>query len=221
MRLYTRNFILTAVSTLAILVFCPTLQASSITLTGNPSFDYKGILVGPYAATLDPDIKTLVFCLDLHINTYVGTNYQGNLSTPNTPAEEEAAFLAAYSLYLGAPSGSLVNSVEGPISMATWQLMGTLDQNGNHTLPDPKAAPYIQLAQSAYSSDLITAEFLHSVSIWTPDTGVISQRFITAVPNDDMIRSAIPEPGTVVFLGTGVLLMALSHAIAKRHRTRK
>lgn len=218
MRLYTRNFLLTVVSTLAILLFCHTLQASSITLAGNPypNFGYEGILVGPYVATLDEDPNSLVFCLDLHIDTYVNTPYAGTLSHPRTQAEKEAAFLAAYALHLGAPSGSLVNNVEGPISMAIWQLMGTLAT----TSLDPAAAPYIQLAQSAYSSGQISANFLSDVQIWSPAAGVTSQRFITAVREHDMFESAVPEPGTLVFLGTGVLLMALSRAIAKRRRTR-
>ncbi|MCX6627555.1 MAG: hypothetical protein NTW28_08000 [Candidatus Solibacter sp.] len=220
MRLYTRNFILTAVSSLALLFLCPTLQASGIilTLTGNPSFGYEGILVGPYVATLDNDPNSLVFCLDLHINTYVNRDYQGALSHPSTQAEEEAAFLASYSLHLGAPSGSLVNTVEGPISMAIWQLMGTLGS----TAPDPAAAPYIQLAQSAYSSGRISDTLLNRVQIWSPASGVQSQRFITAVRDERMIEDTVPELSTLVLLGSGVLLMAASRAVvAIRNRTRR
>lgn len=212
MRLTIRNLILTAACSLTILHLCPSMQASTLTLTGNPTFGYQGILVGPYAATLAGDPDMFVFCLDLHIATYLDTSYEGNLSTPNTPAEEEAAFLAAYSLYLGAPSGGLVNTVEGPISMAIWQLMGTMGA----TPLDPAAQPYVQLAQSAYSSGLITDEFLRSVSIWTPNRDVTSQRFITAVRDDGVTQSAIPEPGTVVFLLTGVLFMALSRVRRRR-----
>lgn len=217
MRTYTRKFILT-VSTLAILLLCPTVQASSITLTGNPTFGYQGILVGPYEARLgpEPDIKTWVFCLDLHIDTNVNTTYAGSLSHPTTEAEKEAAFLAAYSLYLGAPSGSVVNSVEGPISMAIWEIMGTLEQKGNRTVPDPAAARYIQLARSASTSGLISEDFLRKVQIWTPDKDVTSQRFMTAVRDDDMVENAVPEPGTMLFLGSGILLMVFSRIRRRR-----
>jgi hypothetical protein len=219
MRPYGRNFILTAAAgTLAILLLCPSLQATTIKLTGNYSWTYQGIIVGPYRASLDgvPDFS--VFCLDLHLNTYVNTTYAGGLTTPSTQAEEEAAFLASYSLYLGAPSSlpTMVNNVEGPISLAIWELMGTLGA----TKPDPAAAPYILLAQSAYSQGLIPAAFLSNVSIWTPDQPGSEQRFMTAVRDDSMIESALPEPATAVFLGTGVLLLALGRAVAIRRRTR-
>lgn len=217
MRMYTRNLILIA-STLTILFACPTLQASTITLSGNPhpNYGYQGILVGPYVATLEDDPNNLVFCLDLHINSYVNTAYAGTLSRPGSQEEKEAAYLAAYSLYLGAPSASLVQTVQGPISMAIWQIMGTLDLNGSHTPPDPAAAPYIRLAESAYSSGRISDEFLSDVKIWSPASGVNSQRFITAVRDDDLFESTVPEPGTWIFLGSGILLMGLSRIGRRR-----
>lgn len=217
MRMYTRNLILIA-STLTILFACPTLQASTITLSGNPhpNYGYQGIPVGPYVATLEDDPNNLVFCLDLHINSYVNTAYAGTLSRPGSQEEKEAAYLAAYSLYLGAPSASLVQTVQGPISMAIWQIMGTLDLNGNHTPPDPAAAPYIRLAESAYSSGRISDEFLSDVKIWSPASGVNSQRFITAVRDDDLFESTVPEPGTWIFLGSGILLMGLSRIGRRR-----
>lgn len=217
MRMYTRNLILIA-STLTILFACPTLQASTITLSGNPhpNYGYQGILVGPYVATLEDDPNNLVFCLDLHINSYVNTAYAGTLSRPGSQEEKEAAYLAAYSLYLGAPSASLVQTVQGPISMAIWQIMGTLDLDGNHTPPDPAAAPYIRLAESAYSSGRISDEFLSDVKIWSPASGVNSQRFITAVRDDDLFESTVPEPGTWIFLGSGILLMGLSRIGRRR-----
>ena len=164
MRPYGRNFILTAaVGTLAILLLCPSMQATTIILTGNYSRDYEGIAVGPYLASLNgaPDLS--VFCLDLHIST--GVHYTGGLTTPSTEAEEEAAFLASYSLYLGAPSSlpTMVNNVEGPISLAIWQLMGTLGA----TSPDPAALPYIQFAQYAYSHDPVSYTHLTLPTIYS------------------------------------------------------
>ena len=218
MRPYSRNFILTAAGTLAILLLCPSVQATTIMITGNYSWNYQGNVVGPYLASLNGGPDLPVFCLDLHIDTYVNTTYAGSLSTPTTQLEEEAAFLASYSLYSGAPSSNLsvVNQVEGPISMAIWELMGTLGS----TQPDPAAAVYIQMAQSAYSEGRIPAAFLRNVSIWTPDQPGSEQRFMTAFRDDSMIQEVVPEPGTAVFLGTGVLLVALGRAVAIRRRTR-
>jgi MYXO-CTERM domain-containing protein len=76
----------------------------------------------------------------------------------------------------------------------------------------------LRLAQYAYPHDLIPTTFLTSVSIWTPDQPGSQQRFMTAVRDDSMIQSALPEPGTAVFLGTGVLLLALAGGVAMRRR---
>jgi hypothetical protein len=211
----SRKSILTVIGML-VLLLCPSSHATILNLTGNPSFGYQGILVGPYAATLGNDPNFWVFCLDLHLDTYVGATYDGNMSSPQTPAEQEVAFLASYALYLGAPSGGLVNNVEGPISMAIWQLMGTMGP----TAPDPAAQPYIELAQAAYSDDLITPEFLSAVAIWTPSPEGSSQRFVTAIRDDSVILDAVPEPGTLVFMGSCVVLLALGRALAIRYVTR-
>ena len=214
----SRNLIPTAVAgAIAFLLLCPSMRATTIKLTGNFNWNYDGINVGPYLASLNGGPDLSVFCLDLHTDTYVNTTYAGSLSIPSTQAEEEAAFLASYALYLGAPSSNptLIDNVEGPISFAIWQLMGTLSP----TVPDPAAAPYIQLAQYAYSHDLIRNEFLNKVSIWIPDQAGNSQRFVTAVRYDAMFENATPEPGTAVFLGSGALLLVLTGALAIRRRT--
>jgi hypothetical protein len=78
----------------------------------------------------------------------------------------------------------------------------------------------LRVAQYAYSHGLIPAAFLTSVSIWTPDQPSSQQRFMTAVRDDSMVQSALPEPGTAVFLGTGVLLLALAGGVAMRRRKR-
>jgi hypothetical protein len=217
MRPNTRHWILKSACGLALTLFFPILHATTIQLTGNPTFAYDGILVGPYAATLGDDPAALVFCMDLHIDTYLRTTYEGSLSAPQTQLEQEAAFLASYALYLGAPSGGLVNLVEGPISMAIWQIMGTMGA----TPLDPAAQSYIELAHSAYSNNAITPAFLTGVSIWTPNQQGSAQRFVTANSDDSTILGALggtqsaglseaPEPGTLVLFGTGILLMAVS-----------
>jgi hypothetical protein len=213
MRLHTHSLSLTAVSILAILLFCPALRANTtLQITQNPLWSYTdtpkdSTTPGPYLATIGGVPNLLVYCLDLHIDTPVGTTFDGYLTHPNTQAEDEAAFLAAYSLTQGAPSANqdVINSLEGPISMAIWQLMGTLTQNGYTTEPDPAAQQFINMANTAYINGQISGAFLSSVNIWNPGTpgsgSTAEQRFIEA---------SAPEPGTLAFLGTGLLLIALS-----------
>src|ERR1039457_221222 len=167
MRPPTCSHILAAVSTLAISLFSPALRANTgLEITQNPLWSYTDSLSetttpGPYLATIGGAPNLLVYCLDLHINTPVGTAFDGYLTHPSTPAEDEAAFLAAYSLNQGAPSAnqSVINSLEGPLSMAIWQLMGTLVQNGQTTQEDPAAQYLIQIATAAYNIGQITSSF--------------------------------------------------------------
>src|ERR1035438_6894894 len=55
----------------------------------------------------------------------------------------------------------------------------------------------------------IPESFLDRVSVWTPQTPGSSQRFITALRDDSMIEDAVPEPGTALFLSSGLLLLVL------------
>jgi hypothetical protein len=246
MRTYTRNFILTAVSALAVLLLCPALQATTVvsdmTLTESggrtygPAYEVYGqakigVYVGPYTDMFSnyygDNASFPAFCLDLNVNTTIGSSYPGTLYTVDSYAgvdtvatgatnmslqqAEEVSFLASYALYLEAQDPANVHAVEGPIQMAIWQIMGTLGS----TSADLGAETYVSTAQAAYLSNLITPDISH-FSIWAPQHLGDTQRFVIAVEDEHMIRSAIPEPGTVIFLGTGVLLMALSRIRRRR-----
>ena len=219
---HTRKLVPIAVGSLAFLLFCPAARASTkleITNVFNWSYvDSNGdnIVPGPYLATIGGVQNLLVFCLDLHIDTPIGTTFDGYLTHPSTAAEDEAAFLAAYSLTLGTPNGNptTVKNFDGPISMAIWELMGTLTQNGRSTPPDPAAHHFVKIATAAYTNGQISSSFLSSVNIWNPGTpgspSTAEQRFMVATT---------PEPATLVFLGSGLLLIALSQ-IRRRRKSR-
>ena len=219
MHTHTRTLVLATVGTLAFLLFCPAVRANTtldVTNVFNWSYiDSNGdnVVPGPYLATIGGVPNLLVYCFDLHISTPVGTAFDGYLTHPSTPTEDEAAFLAAYSLTLGTPDGNstIVQNYDGPISMAIWQLMGTLTQDGISTLPDPAAQHFIDIATTAYTNGQISSSFLRSVNIWNPGTSgsgsTAEQRFIVATT---------PEPTTLAFLGSGLLLIALSQIRRRR-----
>jgi len=202
---------LMAAFALAVLLFCPCLRATStLEITSVYSWSYtdswgETVVPGPYQATVDATRNLLIYCMDLHIATPLGQVFSGYLTHPQTANEEEAAFLAAYSLTLGAPDGSAtaVQSYEGPISMAIWQLMGTLGT----TKQDANAQPFVLMAQNAYTSGKITPAFLSTMYIWNPSTAGAEQRFLF---------SQTPEPGTMVFLGSGLVLVAFSRIRRRR-----
>jgi hypothetical protein len=183
----------------------PAAASTVLTLGGDPNQVYKGINVGPYPATIDGTSGLLVFCLNEGLTANWGGQYLGTLHTPTGAQEEEAAFLGAYSLYQSPiHDAAYVDNVAGPVSMAIWQIMGELGSQP----PDPKAAPYIQMAQAAFNDNLIPADFLTRVRVFSPDDSRI-QPFMTAVRDDEMIANAAPEPGTWLFLVTGIGLICL------------
>jgi len=193
-------------------------RADTFKLTGDPGQVYNGENVGPYPVSLD-GFSHLAFCLDESLTSIWGVTYDGTVHSPNTQAEEEAAFLASYALYDGAPSSNSnsVNTVEGPISYAIWEIM-----TPSLTLSLPAsvvaaASPFINLAEYAYGAHLIDSTFLSSVAIFVPTTPGI-QRFVMAVSDPVMDHSAIPEPSTIVLFGTGVLLIGLGRFRRRQKR---
>jgi hypothetical protein len=208
-----------AAALLCCLAFGHVLRASTIgtfTLGGDHNQVFRSENVGPYAGTLTGSDVLNFFCLDFNLVSYFGGSYDGTVVVPATQQEEEAAFLGAYAIYEGSPSSnpSAVNLVEGPISFAIWQIMGTMGT----TAPVAAAQPYIQTAQYAYSHNLIPQSYLNSVSIFEPtDHGF--QRFITAVPDNAMVSqtlSEVSEPGTMALLGGALMLLGWRNRDCKR-----
>src|ERR1035438_992406 len=234
MRSNTHNYLLTAASAVALLI-CPALRANqSITLTSTP-YTYLTYSVGPYTADITPSPGSLlVFCMDgnkTYVNT-TGTLYAFNDNTvggfQNLPGqavldtqEEEVAFLAAYDGYLD-PTHTHIATDEGPIQLAIWYIMGTLPSGATVSATQNTAAwAYVTQAQSIVThnptlfSTTAATGFMSTVQVWMPTNypTTPNQRFITMgtlTPQIITTLTATPEPGTMVFLGTGVLLMALS-----------
>jgi len=188
---------------LGLLALAPTLPGSTFTLGHDQNQIFDSENVGPYLGTLTGSSAVGFFCLDDTLTAYFGTSYNGTVKAPTTQQEKEAAFLASYAVYLGSPSsnGAIVNSVEGPISFAIWQIMGTLGSNP----ADPAAQPFIQTAEYAYSHNLISQSYLSTVQIFLPSDPSV-QRFITAIPDSSEVSSVVPEPGTFVLVVLGLAL---------------
>ena len=201
-------------SLLYLLTCSPALFGSTFTLGPDPNQMFDSENVGPYYGTLTGSSAVGFFCLDDELTAYFGASYSGTVAAPTTQPEEEAAFLAAYSLYLGSPSSNpgIVQSVEGPISFAIWQIMGTLGSKP----PDPAAQPFVATAEYAYSHNLIPQSYLSTVLIFSPYDQNI-QRFIAVVPASEMILSAVPEPASITVAAAGLWVL-LPRALARRRR---
>jgi hypothetical protein len=123
--------------------------------------------------------------------------------------EEEAAFLVAYSGVLD-PNRNAVNlQIEKDIQLAIWYVMTTLPTSKSMTT---NALGYVDTAVKYHSS----ADVKYAL-IWTPTGFNAIVRGSTPVNGDQrFISNVVPEPGTMVFLGTGVLLLALSRIRRRR-----
>jgi hypothetical protein len=237
-----------------LLAFCTTLSAdSAVFVLGNSNSstqDYSPggggtVPAGPYAGTLTNSSITLFFCLDGNLSANWDTPYNGTDAPPSGQAQEEAAFLASLMLYEAAQDGitvasngtnesltttgsmsiaTFVNTVEGPISMAIWQIMGSLPTQDGITGNDPAAAPFVALAQAAwtnllqYPSNPLMVAFNSKVMVFAPASS--TQSFVAAYSDSALISAATPEPGTMLLFGTGALLIALGCArrLARRPR---
>jgi len=188
---------------------------------------------GPYAGTLTGSSITLFFCLSGNLSSNWDTSYDGTDAAPSGTQEEEAAFLAslflsdavadgiALNTYVasngyeslnetGANLSNFVNTVQGPITMAIWQVMDSLPSDSPYNIsnPDPAAANFVTLAQTDYSS--FEASPNRNTVVFVPDTD--NQSFVGIDP--------VPEPGTLVLFGAGAVLLALGRSRRRARRPR-
>jgi len=219
-------------------------QNDNITYTPAVSGD-GAIPAGPYPGTMPTTTIQLFFCLSGNQSVGWGTEEaSGSEAPPSGQAQEEAAFLASLVLYKASQNGitlttsgtngsttltqtqtgsmstgTFVNTVEGPITMAIWQIMGTMPTEAPNN--DPAAQTYVTQAVAAWTSILsnpanpLTVTFNNNAQVFTTSGG--GQNFVSAY-SDPGLMTALPEPGTMVLFGTGALLIVLGRV---RRRARR
>lgn len=183
----------------------------SYTYTSNVTGKTYTEPTGPYPAILTGGIygsgtPGYVVCFDMNVDTYVGQPYSGSLVTPSGTVQLEVAYLMAQLSQLGAYFAP-VATVSGPISTAIWQLENSSSASPINPFPaDPAAQPWISAAQTAVANHTWTAAMAAQYPFWSPDVGVVSQRF--------GIVQVAPEPGSLALVGAS--LIGLGFLLRKR-----
>lgn len=176
------------------------------TYTSNVTNTTYTVPAGPYPAILSGGVfgkSTLgyVVCFDMNIDTLVGQPYSGSLVVPNDTVQLEVAYLMAQLSKLGGYYAP-VSTVGGPISTAIWQLENGSSNGKVIPFPDdPAAQPWVNAAVNAVQHGTWTAAMAAQYPFWSPDAGVISQRF--------GIVGTVPEPGSLALVGASLIGLGL------------
>ena len=132
----------------------------------------------------------------------------------------------------GSSLSNFVNTVQGPIQMAIWDIMNNFPTD-NYNITKPAAtgatatlagemATFEADAQKAWTTLLnpnltlnttitnLVADFNAHALIFVPTSSCpTNQSFVAAYYDQTLVYDVVPEPGTMVLFGAGGLLMAL------------
>jgi hypothetical protein len=182
-----------------------------MTLTGVSGEVQGGVYTSPYYATINGTQNVLIVCDDFVHEVYIGESWWATTSTfsdlsqvrfqQGTNAQtlqlyEEAAWLFDQ-LFMPANTSHM-----GDISFAMWAVFSPTQTEANSGWTSG-AASWLSAAQS----QTFTPGEFSDIEILTPTTSDANS------PQENLIRTAVPEPSTFLLLGAGLMaLMVLARS---------
>lgn len=219
MRIVTKFTASLSLCLAALLVFSATSRAGSLynlALTGVGGTSAGGVYTGVYSLTENGQ-PLLAFCDDFDTHTYVGATWSANRYTVadlsqlkfnngDAPGALSSDILQDYEaiMFLGGQLYSTPASDPQRINDLSFAIWGIFS-------PDARANSAYDAAAYNFDQTALHMEYapnqFSSWVIWTPDPASASQEFLSPT---------VPEPGALMFMGLGLMGLALFVRLSKR-----